>query len=147
MGNIWSDKLRDAILSNSAIRDGLQDDAAQPLIDWGLELAEAVGEKMSQLPPEQTDAAYDTYQGALSKLLTRLNWLITFSQKKGEDWTRKTLAQINELSQTLFGEQAPLLSEDEMLHMLLAEAESDNKSRIAHLMKRVSPKNNREDLV
>lgn len=146
MENKWSTKLRDAILSNSAIRDGLHDDEAQPLIDWGMALSDMIGTKLSQMPESEVEVVYDTYQTALSKLMTRLNWLTIFSKKKGEDWTRKTIGQINELTQTLFGEQAPQLSPDEILQALLVDTETENKVRIAQLMRKVTPPN-KDDLV
>ena len=38
----YAARLRDAILDNSALRNGLNDDEAQPLIDRGLSMADRV---------------------------------------------------------------------------------------------------------
>ncbi|MBZ0310717.1 MAG: hypothetical protein K8I82_31960 [Anaerolineae bacterium] len=140
MENIWGQKLRDAILSNSAVRDGLTDEEAQPLIDWGLGLADIIGKKMASLP--DPEAAYETYLAALPKLMTRINWLTTFSQKKGAEWTKKTIAQVQELSQTLFEEQAPPLDAENMLRYLILGAEEiDRKSRVMLLIQKLTPEN------
>lgn len=138
MENIWGQKLRDAILSNSAIRDGLTDEEAQPLIDWGLGLADVIGKKMASLP--DPEAAYETYLAALPRLMTRVNWLTTFSQKKGVDWTKKTIAQVHELTRTLFEEQArPLDAENLLRYLVLGAEEIDRKSRVIQLIQKFSP--------
>lgn len=139
--NRWSTKLRDAIVSNSAIRDGLKDDEAQPLIDWGLSLADSIGAKMENVPESEIEEVYDKYQAALSKLLTRINWLITFSQKKGPAWTQKTIDQLNELTHTLFGEQAPQLPVEDIMNYVLSDSDAaDRRARVQQLMQRVAPK-------
>jgi hypothetical protein len=138
MDNIWGQKLRDAILSNSAVRDGLTDDEAQPLIDWGLALADGIGKKMAQLP--DPEGAYETYLAALPKLLTRVNWLAVFSAKKGPEWTKKTIDQVHELTQTLFEEQAPPIDSENMLRYLVLGVEALDRNSVVHqLIQKLSP--------
>jgi len=43
----WTKQIQDAIAENSALREGLQDDEALPLIDWGAQQAEQLGARMS----------------------------------------------------------------------------------------------------
>lgn len=109
--NVWTERLRDAILDNSAWRRGLEDDEAQPLLDWGLAKANEVTTPLTTMPPEDAEARYDELYGALPKQMTRITWAATYREKKGEGWTRKTLNQLNELNQTLYGQAAPQIDQ------------------------------------
>jgi hypothetical protein len=109
--NKWAARLRDAILDNSALRDGLTDEEAQPLIDWGLAVAVRVTADLSSRTPNEADVRYEELYEALPKLLTRITWVTLFREKKGAEWTVKTLNQLNELNRTLYGESAPQFSD------------------------------------
>jgi hypothetical protein len=61
--------------------------------------------------PNEADIRYEELYEALPKFLTRITWVTLFREKKGVDWTVKTLNQLNELSRTLYGESAPQFSE------------------------------------
>lgn len=105
--NAWGKKLQDALLDNAALRDGLKDDEAQPLLDWGLALAVKVTHGLEALPSQTADLRYEELYEALPKLLTRITWLTLHRAKKGPEWSTRTLDQLNELSRTLHGEGAP----------------------------------------
>jgi hypothetical protein len=105
--NEWGKRLQDAILENAAIRDGLHDDEAQPLIDWGLALAVQVTNGLEKLPKAEAEIRYEELYGALPKLLTRITWFTLHRVNKGPEWANRTLEQLNELSRTLHGENAP----------------------------------------
>ena len=131
--------LRDAILENSALRDGLTDDEAQPLIDWGLALADEVGAKVDQLPAEDLETNYEEHAAALLKLLTRITWAATYRTNKGEAWTRTTLEQLNQLNRTLRGEAAPQISENAISGYAQGADGLDNGAFVRELMKQLSP--------
>lgn len=132
-------RLRDAILENSALRDGLTDDQAQPLIDWGLALADEVGAKIDQMPADDLETNYETYASALLKLMTRITWVATYRSSKGEAWTQDTLAKLNELNRTLRGESAPQISETTM-HGYAQQIDGlDQGALVRELMQQLSP--------
>lgn len=106
--NTWGRKLQDAILDNAALRDGLTDTEAQPLVDWGLQRAVVVTAPLDDHP--LPDERYEELYSALPKLMTRISWLAIYREKKGEAWSVKTINQINELNTTLYGADAPTIN-------------------------------------
>ena len=137
--NPWAEQLRDAILSNSAIRNGIQDDEAQQLIDWGLQLAQEVTAGLTSMPDNIASVRFQALSEALPKLLTRVTWVAVHREKKGPDWTMRTLNQLNELNQTLHGVDAPQLGEERMVDIATAPAEPDVKTLIGNLIIDLSP--------
>jgi hypothetical protein len=134
--NTWADKLRDKLLDNSALRDGLTDDEAQPLLDWGLALAEKVTMGMETRPEPQAEARYEALSSALPKLITRINWVTIHAAQKGADWTAQTMQQMNELNRILHGEAAPQLPQQ----ALEAISNSPNHANtLQFLMHQLSP--------
>jgi hypothetical protein len=137
--NSWAEQLRDIILSNSAIRNGIHDDAAQPLIDWGLALAEQVTESLTSMPDNVASVRFEALSGALPKLLTRITWVVVYRQKKGADWTTRTLNQLNELNQTLHGADAPQLGDLTIAELAGAQDEMEPAALINSLIESLSP--------
>ena len=109
MSNSWIERLRDAVLDSSAMRDGLNDDEAQPLVDWGLALADIAGAAFAQHIMEDQETAFDELRGTLLKLLTRITWTALHRQNKGYEWTARTLEQINDFNRRIQGDQAQVL--------------------------------------
>lgn len=126
--NPWIRDLQEAILSNSALRDGLTDDEAQPLIDWGLGLAEQLGNQLAAMPADEAESLFEEKQSALLKLLTRISWVAIYQQEKGPSWTEQTLQQLNDFNRAIQGGQAPQLK-PEMLTHSAASAAAAPKSR------------------
>jgi hypothetical protein len=108
--NHWGQSLQDAILDNSALRDGLTDDEAQPLIDWGLDLAATLTQGLDRLPDVEAEARYEQLYAHLPKLMTRFTWLALHRAAKGQDWATRTLEQMNDYSRELYGPAAPQLN-------------------------------------
>lgn len=103
--------MADALLDNSAMRDGLTDDEAKPMIDFGMALANDVGDKLeAHAKSPEFEAYYEDQRTAFVKIMTRIGWVAIYREKKGADWTVKTLKQINDYHQTLRGAEAPQLS-------------------------------------
>ena len=71
----------DAIADSGKLREGLTDDDAIPLVEWGVAYAHTYAHTMTgsgaPLPPDQqiSDQAYN-----LTRLMTRLNWVATLSR-------------------------------------------------------------------
>ena len=144
--NPWAEKLRDAILSNSAIREGIHDDAAQPLIDWGLQLAEAVTAGLTAMPDNIATMRYEALYEALPKLLTRITWVVVYREKKGADWTARTLNQLNELNQALHGADAPQLDEARITQLANRQDGLEPGALISALIATLSPANGENSL-
>jgi hypothetical protein len=139
MTNPWAEQLRDAILSNSALREGIQDDEAQPLIDWALQLAEEVTAGLPSMPDSVTEQRFEALSEALPKLITRITWAVVYRQKKGPDWTTRTLTQLNELNMTLRGANAPQISEARMAELANLQDELEPGALILNLIETLSP--------
>jgi hypothetical protein len=137
--NPWAEQLRDAILSNSAIREGIQDDAAQPLIDWGLQLAEQVTARLPSMPDSIVEQRFEALSAALPKLLTRITWVVVHREKKGADWTSRTLTQLNELNQTLHGTNAPQIDEARIAQLANRQDGLEPAALISDLIAVLSP--------
>ena len=137
--NPWAEQLRDIILSNSALREGIQDDAAQPLIDWGLALAEQVTKNLPSMPDTVASERYEALSGALPRLLTRITWVVVHREKKGPDWTTRTLNQLNELNHMLHGADAPQLSPSRIAELANRQDELEPAALINNLIEALSP--------
>jgi hypothetical protein len=105
--NEWGQRLQDALLDNAAMRDGLTDSEAQPLLDWGLALAVRVTTGLEQRSKAEAEVRYEELYAALPKLLTRISWLTLHRAAKGPDWATRTLEQLNEFNRALHGDSAP----------------------------------------
>jgi len=134
--NEWAARLRDAILDNSALRDGLLDEEAQPLIDWGLALAAVVTAPLPTLP--DPEMRYEELYDALPKLMTRITWVTIYRQNKGADWTTRTLQQLNELNIVLHGETAPQIPALQMSAYAEASDGLSNGALVQALMQHLS---------
>jgi len=96
-------QIEDTIVSTEKVRDGLRDDDAIPFVEWGLARARQIAARMvtpDQMPDEEqvADKAY-----ALTRLMTRINWLVTYRHKKDASWLARTFQMINNLSRELYG--------------------------------------------
>lgn len=132
--------IEDAVLSSEKVRDGLRDDEAIPFIEWGLErarhlAARLAGSATSPLDEEQiADKGY-----ALTRLMTRVNWLVTYRHKKDAAWLTRTFQMINQLSRELYGENAPTFSDEEIAAWLGEHAQRSDAELLASLLARLTP--------
>jgi len=130
----------DTIADSGKLRDGLTDDEAIPLVDWGLAYASAYAQAVTgssaPLPSEQqiSDQAYN-----LTRLMTGLNWVATYHDKKDADWLTKTLLMVNKLSQDLWGADAPVMPEDAIAGWLAAQQGRSVSDMLHDLMARFAP--------
>ncbi|GAB4421598.1 MAG: hypothetical protein Kow00106_18570 [Anaerolineae bacterium] len=132
--------ITDAILSSEKVRDGLRDDEAIPLVEWGLARARHLATRLApplQGTPDEEQIADKGY--ALTRLMTRLNWLVTYRFKKDAEWLTRTFQMINQLSRELYGDDAPVFSDEEIAAWLAGHASQSNAELLAGLMARLTP--------
>lgn len=100
----YVNNLKDTILDNAALRDGLTDTEAQPLIDWALRQANYVG----GLIENDEDAEFK--QTNLNRLILYITRFTTrrLDDKDGK-WVDKQISRLNEFSENIGGQA---LSED-----------------------------------
>jgi hypothetical protein len=136
----WAKQIQEAIASTSAVREGLHDDEAIPLIEWGIAHSEHLGRRMAAPgAPAPTPEQVDTAAFALVRLMTRVTWLVVYRNKKDSAWLTRTFAAINQLSRELYGEDAPVLS-DEEIAAWIAEQPAHNNAELVHgLIARLTP--------
>jgi hypothetical protein len=136
----WTKKIQDAIADNSALRDGLTDDEAMPLIDWGAARAEQIGARMAapDTPaPDEEQVSSTAY--ALTRLMTRITWVVTYRHKKDAAWLTRTFNKINDLSNKLHGPDVPALSEDEIAAWIAEHKQYSNGELVNKLIARLTP--------
>ncbi len=137
--NPWTAKLHDTILDNSSITDGLTDDQAQPLIDWGLDMAVIVTQNFPSTPDPALEDRFDELRADLPRLMKRISWICLYREKKGPEWTLKTLGQLNEMNQNLHGAHAPQIPPQEQEQLAHQQIGLDGLALIRHLMQRLTP--------
>lgn len=134
----WVTKILETIADSAPIREGLHDDEALPLIDWGTQCASHLGQRLTAPgtpAPEQVDnTAYN-----LTRLMTRINWLATYRTKKDAGWLTRTFQMINQLARELFGDGAPVMTDEEIAAWLADNARLTNGEVVQSLIARFSP--------
>lgn len=113
-----TDRLKDFLLSNSALTDGLTDEQAKPLIEWAMQQAEQVGPTIA----DEDDAEHK--QTNLNRLVLYINRFTQYRLKEGNgpEWVQTQLDRLDQFSQHLNGPTASevirqkLLDNREMSH-------------------------------
>lgn len=136
----WTRQIQDTLAGNSGMREGLLDDEALPLVNWGAEQAETVAQRLAQesaSPPDAEQVALAAHN--LGRLLTRITWVVTYRAKKDAAWLTRTFAKINALSQEVFGPDAPTLSDEEIAAWIAEQPGKSNGELILDLLARLTP--------
>lgn len=136
----YTQKLREAVVSTSAVREGLPDDDAIPFIEWGSAHADVVARRLAapgSPPPSEEQVAGMAY--TLTRLLTRLNWLVTYRSKKDAAWLARTFAMVNQLSRELHGDEAPTLSDEEIAAWIADQPNRTDRELLQQLVARLTP--------
>ncbi|HML23598.1 MAG TPA: hypothetical protein PKD09_18215 [Aggregatilinea sp.] len=138
--NPWVQQITDVIAESEKVREGLHDDEAMPLIDWGTAQAKTLGARLAapDTPPPSAEQAAETGY-ALARLMTRINWVVTYRAKKDADWLTRTFHKINDLSRELHGPYAPTFSDDEIAAWIAAQPSQSNGELLQGLMTRLTP--------
>lgn len=136
----WVKIIEDTIADSSKVREGLHDDEAIPLIDWGAEQAGQIAARMA-VPdtPEPDQETVEETAYALVRLMTRITWVATYRHKKDAAWLTRTFNTINKLSEQLYGPDAPVLSEDEIATWIAEHENYSNGELVQKLIARLTP--------
>lgn len=136
----WVKQIQDALADSSGVREGLSDEDAIPLVEWGAARARDVaGRLAAPETPEPTPEQVEEKGYALVRLVTRLNWVVTYRTKKDAAWLTRTFQMINKLSQDLYGEGAPVLADQEVAAWLADHPNHATGELIRDLMTRYTP--------
>jgi len=108
--NEWTQRIQDVIASDEGLSEGLNDEEALPLIDWGRQQAEKLGSKLA----DPTDEKAAATGHVLARLMKRITWLAVYRQEKDANWLAQTISEINDLNRQLHGAEAPALTPEEV---------------------------------
>jgi hypothetical protein len=140
----WAKQMQDVLADSSKIRDGLPDAIAIPFVEWGADVAEHLAARFAA--PETPDPDEEQVRQAgynLARLMTRINWLVTYRTKKDDDWLTRTFAMVNKLSQDVYGQvygdDAPTLSDDKIAAWMADHASHADETLIRDLMAQFTP--------
>lgn len=132
--------IEDTLISSEKVRDGLRDDEAIPFVEWGLARARQLAARLTAAATTSLDEEQVADKGyALARLMTRINWLVTYRHRKDAAWLTRTFQMINQLSRELYGEDAPTFSDEEISAWLASHEMRTNAELIADLMARLTP--------
>ena len=132
--------MQDGIVSSEKVRDGLRDDEAVPFVEWGLTRARQLAARLAAADQLATDDEQIADQGyTLTRMMTRVNWLVTYRHKKDAAWLTRTFQMINQLSRELYGDEAPTFSDEEIAAWLAGHSARSNAELIADLVARLTP--------
>jgi len=132
--------MQDTIVSTEKVRDGLRDDEAIPFVEWGLARARQLAARLAATDQLATDEEQIADQGyGLARLMTRLNWLVTYRFKKDAAWLTRTFQMVNQLSRELYGEEAPVFSDEEIAAWLAGHGDRSNADLLRDLIARLTP--------
>ncbi len=136
-----SKRLQETFASNEKVREGLTDAEAMTLLDWGIDYAKALAARLAGNPQtsQMTEEQIGEVGYTLTRLMTRMNWLVTYRTRKDAAWLVQTFQQVNKFSQDLLGEQAPVISSEQIAGWLDYEIQRTNDALIQNLIARLSP--------
>jgi hypothetical protein len=138
--NRWTRQIQDVIADTSAVREGLHDDEATPLIDWGAVQAEHIGARLVEPDtPEPDEEQVGEIGYTLVRLMTRITWLVTYRHKKDAAWLTKTFQMVNKLNADLHGPDAPTLSDDAIAAWIADHPNHTNGELVQDLIARLTP--------
>jgi hypothetical protein len=136
----WSRQIQDALADSAKVREGLRDEEALPFIDWGVAMAEYLGRRLvAPGAPEPTEEQVGNVAYALTRLMTRMNWLVTYRDKKDSAWLTKTFQMVNMLSQELHGDDAPTFTDEEIAAWIADHPNHTNGELLRGLVARLTP--------
>ncbi|MEM7032302.1 MAG: hypothetical protein AAF629_22315 [Chloroflexota bacterium] len=98
----------ESILENEKLTDGLDDEAAQALIDWGLTCAKSIMENTLGLNDEEAEELTYPQLKATRRLMRSVSkWIVRQSEGNSEA-AQKSLQKVIEQAQTIYGDTVQL---------------------------------------
>lgn len=140
VGERWSQHIQDALATDEKVREGLTDDEALPFMDWGNHYAGVLAARFSTSgAPEPNEEQVNETAYSLTRLMTRLTWLVTYRNQKDAGWLTQTFQMVNKLSRDLLGDNAPVFSDQEVTAWIADHAKHTNGELLQNLMARLAP--------
>ncbi len=127
------------IASDSGIREGLHDEDAIPLMDWGRAQAKRVAARLESTMPDADAEAAGDEAGALIRLMTTISRAAVHRHAQGDEWLAKVFSRLNKTSQRVYGEDAPVMSDEEIAAWIAGHAARSDGDVLRDLMARFSP--------
>lgn len=131
--------IQDVIASDSSIREGLQDDNAIALIEWGRAEAARLAARLVAENADLDEETVQTHAGALVRLMTTISRAVVYRHKQDADWLGKVFKRLNKTSQRVYGDDAPTLSEDAINAWIAGHADRSDDDVLRDLLQRYSP--------
>ncbi len=135
----WTTIIQDVIATDSSIREGLYDDSAIALIEWGRTQAAQLAARLVAENPDLDEETVNTYAGALVRLMTVISRAVVHRHKQGADWLDKVFKRLNKTSERVYGEGAPVMSEDAISAWIAGHADRSDDELLRDLLQRFSP--------
>lgn len=135
--NEWSgqelQKLQERLVSDSSLRDGLTDEQASQLLDWGLDQLRREVQRASALPPDEVRSHLETQVAAIRQVMRRANRMVDDLAGATQDTRREHLLRFLEgLHDT--GEALQMEELTALERRVLDEEAPDNEAVFGHLM-------------
>ncbi len=135
-----SKQIQDALVTNEKVREGLASNDALPFMDWGSAYADVLAQRLAAPEaPEPGEEQVNETAYVLARLMTRMNWLVTYRNQKDAAWLTQTFQMVNKLSRDLLGEAAPVFAEEEITVWLAEHSTHTDSDLLKNLMARLSP--------
>ena len=135
----WTAQIQDMVASDSGIREGLHDQDAIPLIDWGRAQAERIAARLGAEAPDVGEETIGDEAGALIRLMTTISRAVVHRHNQGDDWLAKVFKRLNKTSQRVYGEDAPVMSDEEVAAWIAGHGARSDGEVLRDLMARFSP--------
>lgn len=87
------------LISDSSLRDSLDDAQARELLDWGLEQMRASAEKAGEMPEAEAEAFMESELQRVRRVMRRANGLMETSSGGGEGMYLAVLQFVEELQE------------------------------------------------
>ena len=136
----WIEVFLESLADTAQIREGLHDEEALPLIEWGTRYAHLLAARLDAPDaPVADEEQVKMTAYTLVRLMTRLTWLVTYRHKKDAAWLTQTFQMVNKLSRDLLGSDAPVFPDEAISAWLAEHSSRTNGDLLQHLMTQMTP--------
>lgn len=108
-------RLAEQVLGDSSLTDDLEDQLAQPLLDWGVSVTKVLCQQAEYMEADLSAAYLDRAIGRLRKAMRRVNNLIGQFIEMDEATAQAQLERVIEAAQDVVGVQVNMLGGDSAL--------------------------------
>jgi hypothetical protein len=113
----------ESILENESLREGLEDEAASALLDWGMERAEKIATETASLKDElQAEEVFNTRMHALREMLSIAVRMCAENIDSTESNT--LLEKVTDLLPLVYGEATPIPETNQWNSLLAVQSGS-----------------------